>query len=326
MLAGCSEAEKVKNVLPGEIWLDADGKPINAHGGGVLFDRGTYYWYGEVKKGPTRRVDYITDWECYRVDAGGVACYSSKDLLNWKNEGLVLPAVREDRNHDLHISKVIERPKVVYNQKTQHYVMWTHVDSEDYSFARAGVAVSESPTGPFKYLGSVRPNGQMSRDMTLFVDDDGSAYHIYSSEENATLHVSLLNDDYLTHSGTYKRIFVGESREAPAVVKHEDYYYLVTSGCTGWAPNEALYAVSDSMLGEWKMIGNPCVGDGSDTTFDAQGAYLLPVDGKGGRFVFMADRWNKTDLESSRYIWLPVKFTDGRMEITWRDQWSPLSP
>ena len=33
--------------------------------------------------------------------------------------------------------------------------------------------------------------GQMARDMTLFVDDDGKAYHIYSSESNSTLHLSL---------------------------------------------------------------------------------------------------------------------------------------
>ncbi|HXL55684.1 MAG TPA: hypothetical protein VN958_05470, partial [Chitinophagaceae bacterium] len=37
--------------LPGEIWYDEDGKPINAHGGGILYDKGTYYWFGEIKKG-----------------------------------------------------------------------------------------------------------------------------------------------------------------------------------------------------------------------------------------------------------------------------------
>ena len=38
--------------------------------------------------------------------------------------------------------------------------------------------------------------GQMSRDMTLYVDDDGIAYHIYSSEENLTLQIAQLTDDY----------------------------------------------------------------------------------------------------------------------------------
>lgn len=201
-----------------------------------------------------------------------------------------------------------------------------HIDSEDYSYARAGVAVSDSPKGPFNYLGSVRPYGQMSRDMTLFVDDDGSAYHIFSSEENATLYVSLLNEDYLSHSDTYKRIFIGESREAPAVMKRKDNYYMLTSGCTGWDPNEAHYAVSKSMLGEWKEMGNPCIGEDSELTFIAQACYILPLGGDGEQFVFMADRWNKTNIEDSRYVWLPGKFREDQMEISWQDEWTPVLP
>lgn len=40
---------------PGRIWLDTEGNPIQAHGGGILYDEksGTYYWYGEYKDGPT---------------------------------------------------------------------------------------------------------------------------------------------------------------------------------------------------------------------------------------------------------------------------------
>ncbi len=30
---------------PGEIWQDNNGVHINAHGGGVLFHEGTYYWF-----------------------------------------------------------------------------------------------------------------------------------------------------------------------------------------------------------------------------------------------------------------------------------------
>lgn len=40
---------------PGNIWLDTEGNPIQAHGGGILYDERsrTYYWYGEYKDGPT---------------------------------------------------------------------------------------------------------------------------------------------------------------------------------------------------------------------------------------------------------------------------------
>ena len=146
---------------------------------GLLYHEGTYYWYGEYKKGETILPEWAT-WECYRTDVTGVSCYSSKDLLNWKFEGIVLPAVKDDEKHDLHPSKVLERPKVIYNEKTKKFVMWAHVESADYSKACAGVAVSDSPTGTFTYVGSFRPNGAMSRDKTVFVDDNGKAYQFYS--------------------------------------------------------------------------------------------------------------------------------------------------
>ena len=85
-------AQKYTEFISGEVWKDTDGNPINAHGGGLLYLNGTYYWYGEYKKGKTILPDWAT-WECYRTDVTGVGCYSSKDLLNWKFEGIVLPAV-----------------------------------------------------------------------------------------------------------------------------------------------------------------------------------------------------------------------------------------
>lgn len=194
-------------------------------------------------------------WECYRTDVTGVSCYSSKDLLNWKFEGIVLPAVKDDEKHDLHPSKVLERPKVIYNEKTKKFVMWAHVESADYSKACAGVAVSDSPTGTFTYVGSFRPNGAMSRDQTVFIDDNGKAYQFYSSENNATLYISELTDDYLKPTGRYTRNFVKQSREAPAVFKYNGKYYMLSSGCTGWDPNVAELAVADSIMGQWTTIG-----------------------------------------------------------------------
>lgn len=71
--------------------------------------------------------------------------------------------------------------------------------------------------------------------MNLFVDDDGKAYHIYASEDNSTLHISELTDDYTACSGNYARFFVGRFMEAPAMFKKDGKYYLIMSGCTGWA-------------------------------------------------------------------------------------------
>lgn len=309
-------------IVPGAVWNDTDGNPVNAHGGGILYHDGTYYWYGEYKTGKTVLPEWAT-WECYRTEVTGVSCYSSKDLLRWKFEGIVLPAVKNEEKHDLHPTQVVERPKVVYNAKTEKFVMWMHIDSPDYAKAAAGVAVSDSPTGKFTYLGSFRPNNAMSRDQTVFVDEDGRAYHFYSSENNATLFISELTDDYLKPSGRFTRNFIGKSREAPAVFKHQGKYYLLTSGCSGWDPNQAELAVADSVMGPWTVLGNPCTGTDADKTFYAQSTYVLPVHANG-RYIAMFDRWKKKDLKDSRYVWLPLEFgADGKITIPWRESWSP---
>ena len=218
---------------------------------------------------------------------------------------------------------VIERPKVVYNEKTKKFVMWMHIDNYNYSMAATGVAVSDSPTGDFRYLHSLRPYGEESRDMTLYKDDDGKAYHLYSSKGNSTLFIHLLSDDYLEHTDTYTIAFPGKYREAPAIFKRQNKYYMITSGCSGWDPNEAEYAIADSMLGEWKAMGNPCIGENGDKTFGGQSTFVVPVNPEKDRYIAMFDKWNKLDLIDSRYIWLPIKFQGDSISIEWHDEWSP---
>ena len=149
----------------------------------------------------------------------------------------------------------------------------------------------------------------MARDMTIFVDDDGTAYHIYASEENSTLHIAELTPDYTAHTGRYIRLFEGRFHEAPSICKRGGKYYMITSGCTGWAPNAARSMVTDSIFGEWKELGNPCTGPGADKTFGAQSTYILQVPDRPDTYIFMADRWRPADAIDGRYVWLPLQFT-----------------
>lgn len=218
------ETVPYKSFKPGEIWKDTSGVHINAHGGGILYHDGLYYWFGEHK----------IEGEAGNSAMLGVHCYSSKDLYNWKDEGIAL-AVSEDPESDITKGCILERPKVLYSDKTGKFVMWFHLElkSTGYKSARSGVAIADKPTGPYRYIESLRPcaghwplnspesehleldakdekaivdlnlgggphpkypvdaiyrrdfkGGQMARDMTLFKDDDGKAYHIFSSEEN----------------------------------------------------------------------------------------------------------------------------------------------
>jgi beta-xylosidase len=242
------------SIRPGAILPDNNGVHVNAHGGGILFHEGKYYWYGEHKSENTSAAMV------------GVTCYSSDNLSDWKYEGVAL-SVSDNKNSPIVRGCIIERPKVIYNAATKKFVMYFHLElkGKGYEAANVGVAVADSPTGKFEFLKNSRVNagifplnmtaeqqksavkttdfedwwtpqwhkavddgmfvrrdlksGQMSRDMTLFVDDDGRAYHIYSSEENLTLQIAELTDDYLNYTGQYARIAPGGHNEAPAIFK-----------------------------------------------------------------------------------------------------------
>ncbi len=350
--------EKDQSFKPGELWPDNNGVHINAHGGGILFFEGKYYWYGEHKIEGRKGNQALV----------GVHCYSSKDLYNWTDEGIAM-SVSEDPNSPITAGCVIERPKVIYNKKTGKFVLWFHLElkGQGYSAAQTGVAVADKPTGPYTFLKALNPNagiwpvnfsedlkkktfsgdlkdwseewiqavkdglfvqrdfekGQMARDMALYVDEDGKAYHIHASEENLTLHISELNDDYTGFTGKYIRVVPTGHNEAPSIFKRNGKYYMITSGCTGWAPNAARLLVSDSVLGNWEYIENPCVGDDKDLTFHSQSTYILPVAGKKDAFIFMADRWIPENAIDGRYIWLPVQFKENGLPfLEWMDEWN----
>jgi hypothetical protein len=332
-------AEEDAQFRPGEVWLDTAGRPIQAHGGGVLFHGGVYYWYGEDRTPGAQT---------------GVSCYSSTDLLHWKPEGVVFP-------HDalapgIRDASFIERPKVVFNRKTGKFVLWMHLEQRSYHFSSASVAVSDRPAGPFVFLQCLRPIssdpslllspadaekflrddglnrqkelGGTFRDMNLYVDDDERAYVFYASEGNWTMYVVRLNDEYtspqspVVHGRTWARILAGRMREAPAPFKSNGRYYLITSGCTGWKPNAADCAVADHILGPYEPQGNPCTGPDAALTFGAQSTGVLPARNRPGGFIFMADRWSPRRLSESRYIWLPFTVKpDAPLAIDWRDAW-----
>lgn len=337
---------------PGQPWLDDRGEHISAHGGGILKYQNKYYWYGEDnRKG---YLNYV-----------GVSCYSSTDLYNWKYEGTALK--QEDMPEELQGENNgrIERPKVIYNQKTKKFVMWMHAEQKGYAFSSAGVAISDDPTGPFTFLFYDRPVlyepkegfdehtnekklGNSFRDMHLFVDDqdlngDGvnDAYVFYASEGNWTMYVVRLNSEYTwvdlpddhtrvrpqctkNHLGkVWSRIFIRKMREAPAPFKYRGKYYLLTSGCTGWEPNQSEYAVSDHPLGDYESKGDPCVGDRKKNTFQSQSTFVLPIDEEKGKFIYMGDRWTPEDLGNSPYVWLPLEVNHKEeVKIKWYDRWS----
>lgn len=87
LLCACNPLKKTYNSFnPGQEWLDNNGTHINAHGGGILFHKDKYYWYGEHK----------ISGEAGNKAQVGVHVYSSDDLYNWIDEGIALQVNKND--------------------------------------------------------------------------------------------------------------------------------------------------------------------------------------------------------------------------------------
>jgi hypothetical protein len=281
---------------------DTSGALVHAHGGGVIKVGAYYYWFGEHRD---------TDNTFLYVDA-----YRSTDLKNWEFRNHVLT-----RSSGAELASAnIERPKVMYNASTGTFVMWMHKENgTDYSEARAAVAVSDTVDGDYAYQGSFRPLGEhMSRDLTVFVDSDGTGYMASAANENYDLHIYRLTADYTGIAGLTANPWPGGHREAPALFKRNGVYFMLTSGATGWSPNQQQYATASSPAGPWSAMTN--VGD--LTAYGSQTAYVLPVQGTSGTsYLYLGDRWGNSfggTVNDSRYVWLPLTFPSSTtMSMSW---------
>ena len=282
---------------PGGVWPADDGKHIDCHAGAIIYSARLkkYYWFGEHRGSP-----------------GGVACYSSLDLYNWKNEGFAMQKGA---------IAVLERPKVAFNATTNKYIMWFHYDNSGYSLAHLGVAVSDSIQGPYVYVTDFQPNGHDSRDIGMFCDDDGKVYIMYASAMNTTVRIVELTDDYLNVTAT--DVVSGAHCEGPAMLKINGTYYLMTSQCSGWTPNQATYYTATNVTGPFTSKGDPCIGDTSHTTFNSQPCYIFKFPGFTNAFMYMGDRWNGTGSANSQYVFLPITITStGAMQLQWFASWT----
>ncbi|MDU1846967.1 MAG: family 43 glycosylhydrolase [Niallia nealsonii] len=298
----------MKELMNGTKWMDMDGNPIHAHGGYILFYEGYYYWYGE-----DRRENYY------------ISCYRSKDLFNWEFRNHIITTESKASKIRIRTSILLkredgkkvnlERPKVLYNEKTQKFVLWVHFENGvDYRDAACAIATCDRPDGDFIYHGHFNPYGYMSRDCTLFLDDDGTAYFVSAARDNADLHIYRLQDDYLNIASLAARGWQGEYREAPAIVKQDNIYYICTSFCTGWAPNQGKFGKASSMEGPWSVLED----FGDETTYDSQPAFIVRTE--NGQLLYFGDRWDGQDYFNSSYIMLPLEIMDGKMTINFFHQ------
>ncbi|HET9570676.1 MAG TPA: family 43 glycosylhydrolase [Bacteroidales bacterium] len=287
-------AQKQHVIRPCEVWPDVDGEHIQAHGGGIIKVKSTYYWYGEQR---AKDLD-----PQYRY----VSCYSSKDLINWKFRGNALTILPPDT---LGEGWVLERPKVFYNGKTKKYVMYFHIDDKRYQVAQVGVAISDKPTSGFTYVKRFRPLGQQSRDIGQFIDDDGTAYLVFEDRPNG-FHIAKLSDDYMTVEK--EMTLVKAHMEGGAIVHYQGLYYAIGSELTGWRANPNKYATAPSLEGPWTEFKD--IAPQNTNTYGSQSTMMIKVTGtKKTSVIFMGDIWKPKTQWDSRYLWMPLEIGEGKL-------------
>jgi hypothetical protein len=337
------------SIRPGQIWLDTTGERIHAHGGSVIFIDGVYYWYGENKE-YTDPAKHIWHW--------GVRCYTSTDLYNWEDKGLIINPEPDKPESSLHPSVCMDRPHIIYNKSSKKYVCWLKIMNRDETQTET-ILTADHILGPYtKVKEGLKPLGMSAGDFDLVVAPDGKAYYYFERVHTETICADLTGD-YTDVTGYYSTHFPLKQppfvREATAHFIRKGVHYLVTSGTTGYLPNPSEVAIADSWHGPFKVIGNPHPEDTSHTSYHSQISSVFKVPGKKDLYIACADRWLPQEMHLkyeeyaslfekrfnpdtrnlevdwsgipventaiADYVWLPFRF-DGEMAyLDWNDEW-----
>ena len=296
-MAGCGgpTAKTVSDIQPVAIekseysnpiikFRDEYGDPIYGGDPAVYVDGDTVYLYTghdmSTDKEVSERIYHIPEY----------LCYSSTDLINWKQEGVVMDMqdVEWARNSTSAWASQVIKHHDPEQDKDLYYLYFCSWDKTARGKQSIGVAVSESPTGPFVDKGEPIVNGLITKpessafndiDPTVWVEtgDDGEE-HRYLMWGNGILYGCELNEDmtsvkdlngdgeitYGIKPGTadiYSRTNgLVSYTEAPWIYRRQDengeYYgdYYLFFAYT-WRENMA-YAVTDDLLfGEWRDEG-----------------------------------------------------------------------
>jgi len=351
------------SVRPGKVWLDTDGKPIQAHGFQICYADGKYYWYGENKAdallGTTRMF-------------GGVRCYSSVDFYNWKDEGLLLAPDTLNPLSPIHYTQKLERPHIIRNPRTGKYILWAKSQAEDGYFA---IFQADRFMGPYTFVRNLQPEGYGVGDFDMYVDEKTGKGYVWFERPHWELICAELTDDMTDVTEVFSNHFVGQkppfTREAPAHFYTNGKHYLFTSGTTGYTSNPTEVAEFENYHGEYRILGDPHIGDSTASSFNSQITGVIKVPGLE-LWVALADRWephttgtdfSRRTVEAKRnayanyqpqprktdnsvpqvvdrryklvdaahavyhagYVFLPITFEDGIPKIHWQNEWKIIT-
>lgn len=344
------------SIRPGQVWLDTEGKRIEAHGGSLFYEDFIFYWYGENKDHTDGKSEVWT-W--------GIRYYSSTDLYNWRDEGFLISPDLEKRDSLLHPRFQMDRPHILHNPNTGKYVCWLKYSGPEACF---GLLTADAFKGPYTLVKEhYRPLNKKVGDFDLVQKEDGSAVVIFDGDHEGLIQISL-TPDYLDVEGPHAvwrgGLHAPYTREGPAYFTRGGKHYIISSGMSGYTPNQSETIVADELWGPYEIQGNPHVSDNSRASFNSQISCIFRHPHKRDLYIALADRWcpdypvtaelslayetviahhfepekypitqelrkifsgrpDLTELDTSRavYVWLPLRFDGDKVCIDWHDEW-----
>lgn len=272
---------------PGEEWLDTSGDLIQAHAGQVFYEDGLYYWYGENKeytKGELEADNSIWTW--------GIRCYKSSDLYNWEDLGLIVEPVLDDPDSNLFPDAYIDRPHIVKSALTGKYVMWIKISGTESCFT---ILEADQITGPYVLIKeNYKPMNYDIGDFDMINDEASGKCYMYVDASHQKLAGFVLTDDCKEVAEEintcYEGLYPPLNREGLTMLDDGQKKYLLTSGTTGYTPNQCQYAIADSWEARMDEVGDPHVGDDSYSSFNSQPSQIFKVVGTD-KYICIADRW-----------------------------------
>lgn len=191
--------------------------------------------------------------------------YSTTDMVNWTDHGSPLAIEDFDWADDrAWAPQCVERDGKFY--------FYVPIHSKLTGAMAIGVAVGDTPTGPFRdAIGRPLVDGNWDYiDPTVFIDDDGQAYLYWGNPE---IYYVKLNRDMVSFDGEVQKVsqtvegfgapgpkervkdaaYKDMYTEGPWFYKRGGKYYLLYAA--GGVPEHIAYSMSDGPTGPWKYMG-----------------------------------------------------------------------
>lgn len=157
-----------------------------------------------------------------------------------------------------------------------------------------------------------------SRDFSVYHDPVTNKAWLIAAQNHVYLRVWQLTSDFTdVVPSTQYPLFVNQAREAPALIRHGNYVYMMTSKQSGWYPNQLLYTRTLDVANPNGWAAQKPIGD--NTGYHSQPTQIINVSKTSTpHYVYLGDRWNPQLLGSSTYTWFPLAIDSaGNMDMQW---------